>query len=78
MHGRLFIISAPSGAGKTSLVKAALERLRPEYRIEPVVTYTTKVPRHGERQNTDYCFLDVVPTFLLVSQAVPPECLIRR
>ncbi len=43
--GTLYIISAPSGAGKTSLVKALLERL-PEVVVS--VSHTTRAPRPGE------------------------------
>jgi guanylate kinase len=53
--GTLYIISAPSGAGKTSLVKALLERLGD---IEVSVSHTTRAPRPGERDGVDYHFVD--------------------
>lgn len=53
--GILFIVSAPSGAGKTSLVKALLER-EPELRL--AVSYTTRGPRSGEENGVHYHFVD--------------------
>ncbi len=53
--GTLFIISAPSGAGKTSLVKALLERISG---VTVSVSHTTREPRPGEREGTDYHFID--------------------
>ncbi len=54
-RGRLFVISAPSGAGKTSLVRALLER-RPGMRFS--VSHTTRRPRDGETDGRDYFFVD--------------------
>ena len=56
-QGVLFIISAPSGAGKTSLTKALLAKLKPSYPIDRVVTYTSRTPRNGEINGIDYHFL---------------------
>jgi guanylate kinase len=53
--GNLFIVCAPSGAGKTSLVNALLER---EPDIELSVSYTTREPRRGEEDGRDYHFVD--------------------
>ena len=53
--GCLFVIAAPSGGGKTSLVKALLER-EPGMRLS--VSYTTRAPRPGERDGVDYHFVD--------------------
>lgn len=53
--GRLYIISAPSGAGKTSLVRALLERMEG---IEVSVSHTTRVMRVGEQDGRDYHFID--------------------
>ena len=53
--GTLYIISAPSGAGKTSLVKALLERL-PEITVS--VSHTTRASRPGEQDGVDYHFID--------------------
>ncbi len=57
--GSLFIVTAPSGAGKTSLVKALLEQTDG---LEVSVSYTTRKPRPGEQNGVHYHFLDV-PTF---------------
>ena len=53
--GTLYIVSAPSGAGKTSLVKALLERLAG---ISLSVSCTTRAPRPGEQDGVDYHFID--------------------
>lgn len=53
----LFIVSAPSGAGKTTLVLAALEQLQKNHEIERVVTYTTRQPRPGDQHGFDYHFI---------------------
>jgi guanylate kinase len=58
--GCLFVVAAPSGGGKTSLVKALLER-EPGMRLS--VSYTTRPPRPGERDGVDYHFVDE-PTFM--------------
>lgn len=58
-RGRLFVISAPSGAGKTSLTRAAIERLAATGRAPRFsVSYTTRAPRAGERDGVDYHFVD--------------------
>ena len=54
-RGTLFIVSAPSGAGKTSLVRALLGRLPG---LELSVSSTTRPPRRGESDGVDYHFLD--------------------
>jgi guanylate kinase len=54
MSGNLFIISAPSGTGKTSLVHALLE-INPH--IDLSVSYTTRGPRPGEQDGKDYHFV---------------------
>jgi guanylate kinase len=53
--GNLFVIAAPSGAGKTSLTRALLER---ESGIRHSVSYTTRAPRPGERDGVDYHYVD--------------------
>lgn len=55
-HGTLFIIAAPSGAGKSSLVKALLESMD---NINVSVSHTTRAPRPGEEDGVDYHFVDV-------------------
>jgi guanylate kinase len=55
MIGSLFIVSAPSGAGKSSLVKAALAD---DKRLILSVSYTTRPPRAGEVNGREYHFVD--------------------
>jgi guanylate kinase len=55
-RGRLFVIAAPSGAGKTSLVKALLEK-QPELRLS--VSHTTRKPRLNELEGREYFFVGV-------------------
>jgi len=55
-RGRLYVIAAPSGAGKTSLVKALLER-RPGLRLS--VSHTTRKPRPTEVEGREYFFVSV-------------------
>jgi guanylate kinase len=59
MSGNLFIISSPSGGGKTSLVKALLEA-EPGMRLS--VSYTTRPPRPGEVHGRAYHFV-TLPEF---------------
>lgn len=54
MSGILFVVSAPSGAGKTSLVRALLAA-EPELRLS--ISYTTRPPRPGEADGRDYHFV---------------------
>ena len=54
MSGNLFVISAPSGAGKTSLVRALIDS---NSQIDLSVSYTTRHPRPGERNGKDYHFV---------------------
>ena len=60
MKGRLFVITAPSGAGKTSLIRALLAE---EQGLKLSTSYTTRAPRPGERNGREYHFVDE-PTFL--------------
>ncbi|MBW2606783.1 MAG: guanylate kinase [Deltaproteobacteria bacterium] len=53
-RGRLFIISAPSGTGKTTLCSAVLNRF-PDMLYS--VSYTTRKPRNGEKSGIDYHFI---------------------
>jgi guanylate kinase len=54
-RGKLFVIAAPSGAGKTSLVRALMER-RPALRFS--ISYTTRRQRPNEREGRDYFFVE--------------------
>lgn len=53
--GNIFIISAPSGAGKTTLCDKLTDVLKD---IRHSVSYTTRSPRKGEVQGRDYIFID--------------------
>jgi len=53
--GKLFIVAAPSGAGKTSLVRALLQR-QPRLRFS--ISYTTRKQRPNEQDGRDYFFVD--------------------
>ncbi len=55
MIGTLYIVAAPSGAGKTSLVKALVERVPG---VEVSISYTTRPPRAGEQEGVNYHFVD--------------------
>jgi len=65
MPGNLFVISAPSGAGKTSLVQALLN-INP--RIKLSISYTTRNPRPGEHDGRDYNFVDRDTFLAMVKQ----------
>ena len=51
--GNLFVVSAPSGAGKSSLVKALMEL---DARVQPSVSHTTRAPRGQEKHGREYFF----------------------
>jgi guanylate kinase len=55
-RGNLFILSAPSGAGKSSLIKALLEK---HTNIKVSVSHTTRNPRPGEENGVHYHFVNV-------------------
>ena len=54
MDGQLFIVSAPSGAGKTTLVRALLDADRT---LSLSISYTTRAPRTAEQDGRDYHFV---------------------
>ncbi len=54
MSGNLFVVVAPSGTGKTSLVA---ELLRREPRLHLSISYTTRKPREGEAHGREYHFV---------------------
>ena len=56
MPGTLLIVTAPSGAGKTTLVSGLLAR---DANVRLSVSYTTRPPREGERDGQHYHFVDV-------------------
>jgi len=60
MAGHLYIVAAPSGTGKTTLVRLLLEN-DPGIRLS--ISYTTRAPRSGEEDGREYHFVGV-PDFL--------------
>ena len=56
-NGKLFVLSGPSGVGKTTLANELFNRLGKAYNIHRVITYTTKSPRKGEQDGIDYHFI---------------------
>ena len=56
MSGKLYVVAAPSGAGKTTLVRLLLER---EPGVHLSISYTTRSPRPGEADGREYHFVDV-------------------
>jgi guanylate kinase len=57
--GNLFVVAAPSGAGKSSLVKALLEL---DSHLGVSISHTTRAPRGQEQHGREYWFVDL-PTF---------------
>jgi len=55
MSGNLFVVAAPSGAGKTTLVRLLLEQ---ETTVGLSISYTTRGPRPGELDGREYHFVD--------------------
>ena len=56
--GTLYIVSAPSGAGKSSLINALLAEKR-DWTVQVSVSHTTRAPRVGEKNGEHYHFVDV-------------------
>jgi len=57
--GGLFVVSAPSGGGKTSLTRASIEQLgKAGIAAEISVSYTTRAPRPGEQEDVHYHFVE--------------------
>jgi guanylate kinase len=71
MKGLLFVITAPSGAGKSSLIRAAL---KDEPRIRLSVSYTTRAPRAGEENGREYHFVDAQAFEAMVQRGEFLEC----
>ena len=55
MKGLLLVVTAPSGAGKSSLIEAVM---RDDPRLKLSVSYTTRAPRPGEQDGREYHFVD--------------------
>jgi len=56
MSGNIFVVSAPSGAGKTSLVKSLLEA---DPQVKLSISFTTRAPRPGEENGVHYHFVSM-------------------
>jgi guanylate kinase len=54
MRGQLFVVSSPSGGGKTSLIQAALASLSS---VQVSISYTTRPPRPGEQDGVHYHYI---------------------
>ena len=54
-RGRLFVITAPSGAGKSSLIHALMKE---DPTLKLSISYTTRAPRPGEANGREYHFVD--------------------
>lgn len=63
--GNLFVVAAPSGAGKSSLVRALLEL---DSHVQPSVSHTTRAPRGQEKHGREYYFVSK-PEFDAMVQA---------
>ena len=59
LRANLYVVAAPSGGGKTSLINALLEK---DHRVSLSVSYTTRTARPGEKDGVHYHFVDD-PTF---------------
>lgn len=57
-HGQLFVLSAPTGGGKTSLAKTVVAALADKIAIKKVITYTTRPIRSNEYEGQDYFFVN--------------------
>jgi guanylate kinase len=55
VSGLLFVVTAPSGAGKSSLIRAALAE---ESGVRLSISFTTRAPRPGEQNGREYHFVD--------------------
>lgn len=67
-QGTLFIISAPSGAGKSSLINALLNRFNVDNKIKLSVSHTTRQMRPGEENHKSYHFVSVDEFLELISK----------
>ena len=57
-HSNLFLVSAPSGTGKSSLINSVLDRAdKSKFPLELSISYTTRKPRVGETDSDHYFFI---------------------
>lgn len=71
MIGSLFIVTAPSGAGKSSLIEALL---KDDSRLRLSVSYTTRAPRPGESNGREYHFVDDKTFIAMLERGEFLEC----
>lgn len=55
--GKIIVLSASSGAGKTTLINALYDYFNDKLCLERVITYTTRIARKGEMHGKDYYFI---------------------
>ncbi|MFB6434523.1 MAG: guanylate kinase [Candidatus Malihini olakiniferum] len=67
VQGMLYIVSAPSGAGKSSLINALL-KMQPLYDTEVSISYTTRAKRPGENNGEHYFFVSVDEFRLMIQE----------
>src|SRR5213083_1312125 len=75
MSGLLFVVTAPSGAGKTSLIDALM---REDPSLKFSVSYTTRAPRPGEKDGVDYHFVDDATFLAMRARGEVAEDVIQR
>ena len=63
--GNLFVVAAPSGAGKSSLVKALREL---DSEVMPSISHTTRAPRGQEKQGREYYFVSDTEFDTMIAQ----------
>ena len=79
--GKLFVVSAPSGSGKTCLVNEVLKACGQKVFLKRAITYTTRPPREGEVDGEHYHFISVENKLLLsflISLFIFKEIVIRK
>lgn len=66
-QGTLYIVSAPSGAGKSSLINALL-KIQPLYNIQVSISHTTRAKRPGENNGEHYFFISLNEFQLMIQE----------
>ena len=70
-EGILFVVSAPSGAGKTSLCRELIDSLAD---LRQSISFTTRDKRTGEQDGVDYCFTNPKAFQAMIEQQLLAEC----
>ncbi len=68
-NGHLYIVSAPSGAGKSSLIAALIKQLS-QHKAQVSISHTTRQPRPGEQHGVHYYFSSVTEFEQLIEQGL--------